>query len=249
MHRFTSVLFDLGGTLVYRIVSQDRILRILCDEMQLPVTEETDWKGATAMWRAYHAGHSLGCRSVVAEQALIRTEARMVLNHLTNGRSTEEMVDRLQTGICRSSRWWGIYDDAMALLNSVKASGLPMGIVSNWEPSLPDFCREMGLAHLFPVLVSSMSEGIEKPSRRIFEIATERMGVSADQCLFVGDDYRSDVIGARSAGLTPVLLDRNERYAETDCIKVNSLDGILDVLEGTLQAPTEPVVCVAGYSL
>ncbi|HEY3414472.1 MAG TPA: HAD-IA family hydrolase [Armatimonadota bacterium] len=249
MPRYSSVLFDLGGTLVYRIVSQERILRILCDEMQLPVSDATDWKGAATMWRAYHAGHSLGCRSVPAEQALLRTEARMVLNHLTNGHATEELVDRLQSGICRSSRWWGIYDDAMPLLNSLKASGLPLAIVSNWEPSLPDFCREMGLAHLFPVLVSSMAEGIEKPSRRIFEIALERMGASPDDCIYIGDDYRSDVIGARAAGLTPVLLDRNERHAETDCIKVNGLDRVLDVLDGTLEAPTEPVVCVGGYSL
>lgn len=248
MHRYKFLMFDLGGTLVYRIVTQERILRILCDEMQIAVADEADWAGAANKWRAYHAANSLGCRTVQSEQALSRTEARLALEHLVGARCSEEMVDRLQVGLHRNSRWWGIYDDVMPLLNHLKAQGLPMGVVSNWEPSLPDFCREMGLAHLFPVAVSSSVEGIEKPSRRIFEIAAERMGFQLDDGLYVGDDYRSDVAGSRAAGLTPVLLDRNERYAETDCIRVSSLDRVLDVLDGVLQPPTEPKACVVGYA-
>lgn len=249
MHRFNTVLFDLGGTLVYRIVTQERILRILGEEIRLPLDDSADWSGAASLWRAYHAGHSLGCRTAVAEQALLRTEARMVLQHLTGGRSTEELVDRLQVGLCRASRWWGIYDDVVNVLNYLKTSGLKTGIVSNWEPSLPDFCSEMGIAHLFPTLVSSITEGIEKPSRRIFEIALERMEVSPDDAIYVGDDYRSDVVGARAAGITPVLLDRNERFAEMDCIRINSLDQIYDVLEGRLEPPVGTLACVSGYAL
>lgn len=248
MHRYKFVVFDLGGTLVYRIVTQERILRILCDEMQIVADENADWAGAAAKWRAYHAANSLGCITVQAEQALIRTEARLALEHILGDRCSEEMVDRLQVGLQRNSRWWGIYDDVMPLLNHLKALGLPLGLVSNWEPSLPDFCREMGLAHLFPTVVSSTVEGIEKPSRRIFEIAAGRLGFAPEDGLHVGDDYRSDVVGSRAAGLTPVLLDRNERYAETDCIRICSLDRLLDVLDGLLVAPTEPTACVAGYA-
>jgi HAD superfamily hydrolase (TIGR01549 family) len=249
VHRYKYVLFDLGGTLVYRIVTQERILRILCNEMQVVVDDHADWAGAASKWRTFHAANSLGCRTVAAEQALMRTEARLALEHLVGKRCSEEMVDRLQVGLRRNSRWWGIYDDVMPLLNQLKALGLPLGLVSNWEPSLADFCREMGLAHLFSVTVSSTVEGIEKPSRRIFEIAAERLGFAPEDGLYVGDDFRSDVAGSRAAGLTPVLLDRNERYAETDCICVSSLDRVLDVLDGALVPPTESVACVMGYAI
>ncbi|HEY3266522.1 MAG TPA: HAD-IA family hydrolase [Armatimonadota bacterium] len=249
MHRFSAAFFDLGGTLVYRIVTQERVLRLLCEEMELALPPETDWQGAVAVWRAYHASHALSCRTLDSEQSLIRREAQLVLKSLTGGNASPTVVDRFHDGIRRSGRWWSVYDDVMPVLNYVKATGLTTGVISNWEPSLPDFVREMGLSHAFPVIVGSVEEGIEKPSPRLFELAMERAGVNPADALYVGDNYRSDVVGARAAGMTPVLLDRNDRYLSTDCLKVRALDEVIDILQGEFNSAALSEVCFSGFAL
>ena len=51
--------------------------------------------------------------------------------------------------------------------------------------------------------------------------------------MHVGDTYVNDVLGARSVGMVPVLLDRPHRVEESmiDCLLVHALDELLDVLE------------------
>jgi len=249
VHRYSALLFDLGGTLVYRIVSQERMLRLLCEDQGLPLPAQPDWSGAAAAWRAYHAGHALGCRTPQQEDDLLSREARLILEHLTGVSVPRRMVKEFLPGLCRASRWWGVYEDVSATLDYVKSCGLKTGLISNWEPSLPAFCRDMGLSHIFSAIVGSGAEGIEKPSPRLFEIALERMGVDPSEAAYVGDDYRMDVVGARAAGLTPVLLDRNDRYLSTDCLKIRRLDEVIDFLRGDLHPPTEPTVCFSGFSL
>lgn len=249
MQSHSALLFDLGGTLAYRIVSQERMLRLLCDDQALPLPAQPDWSGAAAAWRAYHASHALSCRTRRQEDDLLHREACLILEHLTGASVPKAMVNCVLPGITRAARWWGVYDDVAPTLDYVKAHGMQTGLVSNWEPSLPDFCRDMGLSHAFPTIVSSMVEGIEKPSPRLFEIALERMGVPPEKAVYVGDDYRMDVVGARAAGLTPILLDRNDRYLATDCLKIRRLDEIIDFLQGELQPPTEHAVCYSGFAL
>lgn len=249
MHAYSALLFDLGGTLAYRIVSQERMLRLLCEDQDLPLPAQPDWSGAAAVWRAYHASHALGCRTRREEEDLLYREARLILDHLAGVPVPRAIVNAVLPGLTRAARWWSVYDDVAPALNYAKTAGLRMGIISNWEPSLPDFCRDMGLAHIFPTIVSSMAEGIEKPSPRLFEIALERMGVAPERAVYVGDDYRMDVVGARAAGLTPILLDRNDRYLSTDCLKIRRLDEIMDFLQGHLKPPTEHTVCFSGFAL
>lgn len=249
MQQYSALFFDLGGTLVYRIVSQDRILRLLCEELNLSLPARPDWGGAASAWRAYHASHYLSCRTRDAEEDLLARETRLILEHLTMAPCPPAVAERFQAGLTRAARWWGIYDDVMPTLNYVKASGLATGLISNWEPSLADFVREMGLSHALPLTVSSVEEGIEKPSPRLFEIAAERMEVAPENCLYVGDDYRADVVGARAAGMTPVLLDRNERYLDTDCITIHRLDEVIDILQGHVPPPQSPGICFSGFSL
>ena len=46
--------------------------------------------------------------------------------------------------------------------------------------------------------------GVPKPAREIFNLACRRAGVLPEEAAYVGDDYHSDVVGAKSAGLTSI---------------------------------------------
>jgi putative hydrolase of the HAD superfamily len=51
--------------------------------------------------------------------------------------------------------------------------------------------------------------GAAKPHARIFQAACERFGVEPGDAVYVGDRLDTDAIGAASAGLRGVWLDRN----------------------------------------
>jgi FMN phosphatase YigB (HAD superfamily) len=44
-----------------------------------------------------------------------------------------------------------------------------------------------GITELFDTMIHSSKEGIRKPAKRIYEIALERLGVPAQQCIFLDD--------------------------------------------------------------
>ena len=62
------------------------------------------------------------------------------------------------------------------------------------------------LAPLFDVAVLSFDVGMAKPDPRIYELATERLGVAANDCLYVGDGSDGELSGAAQAGMTAVLM-------------------------------------------
>ncbi|MET4921760.1 HAD-IA family hydrolase [Streptomyces sp. PSRA5] len=80
----------------------------------------------------------------------------------------------------------------------------PLVLVSNATLWLDEDLARLGLTGLAHSVVNSSRVGVAKPDRRIFEIAVEHAGVSADRCLFV-DDRRENVAAAVALGMTGVL--------------------------------------------
>ena len=67
------------------------------------------------------------------------------------------------------------------------------------------------------MVIDSAVEGVEKPDPAIFRLALERTGVAPEDALYAGDIYSIDVVGARAAGLRPVLVDEGDLYPDADC--------------------------------
>jgi len=81
-----------------------------------------------------------------------------------------------------------------------------MGVVSNADGRVRALLERAGLAPFLEVVIDSSEVGVEKPDHRIFLAATERFGTAPSACAYVGDIYEIDVLGARAAGLHPVLI-------------------------------------------
>ena len=65
-----------------------------------------------------------------------------------------------------------------------------------------------GVGHVLGFCVSAREVGVPKPHPQIFAHAVERLGVPPHEVLHVGDDPRSDVGGARQAGMRTVWVNR-----------------------------------------
>jgi len=98
------------------------------------------------------------------------------------------------------------------------------------KPDYQQAWENLGLAHYFECIIDSAIVGVEKPDPAIFEIALGEMQVAASHCLHIGDNYDRDVIGARNARLTPVLIDPYGVVAENDVTKIKVLADLLALL-------------------
>ena len=78
-----------------------------------------------------------------------------------------------------------------------------LAVVSNFDytPTALGVLEREGIAHLFDAILVSDEVGWRKPKPVIFEIALERLDVTARQALFVGDRIDIDVAGAQGVGM------------------------------------------------
>lgn len=103
---------------------------------------------------------------------------------------------------------WAVYPDVVEAIERLRARKIRIGVLSNATSALVGFLEEIGLLGYFDFTVVSAIVGTKKPDRRIFEHALEQAGVEATDAAHVGDMYLEDILGARTAGVRPFLIDR-----------------------------------------
>lgn len=85
-------------------------------------------------------------------------------------------------------------------LEALKAGGLRLACVSNWDPTLHEVLADLRVARFFDAVVTSAETGATKPDPQIFRVALARLGVEPARALHVGDGD-VDREGALAAGL------------------------------------------------
>jgi HAD superfamily hydrolase (TIGR01549 family) len=125
-----------------------------------------------------------------------------------------------------------LYEDVLPTLDRLQQTDLKMGIISNWDTPLHAMVEELGLVPYFDVVVASHDQRVRsaKPDAAIFEYALNAVGASAKEAVHVGDSFEADIMGAHSAGIRAILLDRDgaqtERWGET----IRTLHALPDLL-------------------
>lgn len=86
--------------------------------------------------------------------------------------------------------------------------GYTLGIISNLITSreIPDWMEADGFTPYFKAVVLSSVLGKRKPDPEVFLEAARQAGVGPERCVYVGDNPKRDVIGARQAGFGAVVL-------------------------------------------
>jgi HAD superfamily hydrolase (TIGR01509 family) len=141
---------------------------------------------------------------------------------------TAAALSELHTYHKAHNLWELVPDGVVPALSALKAHGLKLVVVSNANGTLQTHMRRVGLAPHFDVVIDSHDEGVEKPDPRLFHIALERAGASADTTVHVGDIYQIDVVGARSAGIRGLLLDETGLHPDADCHRLASLAQLVE---------------------
>jgi len=99
---------------------------------------------------------------------------------------------------------WEAMPGAHEALRALRARGLRLGVLSNFDGRLPGLLAGLGLAASFELVVLPRDAGAAKPDPRIFAFALARLGVAPAEAVYVGDDADDDVAGAAAAGLRAI---------------------------------------------
>lgn len=137
-----------------------------------------------------------------------------------------EALPRLHTEHQRRVLWRAVPAEVIPTLQTLRAQGQRIAVVSNSNGRLQAILDELGLSPFFDEVLDSTVVGVEKPDPRIFHILCERMGHGPAEVLHVGDVVHIDVVGAEAAGCRALLLDKAGLRPQVPSIR--SLAELLD---------------------
>jgi len=119
---------------------------------------------------------------------------------------------------------------AYDLLAELKAAGYLLGVISNRDLPFDEELAQLGLDEYFTLSISGGEAGSKKPEAGIFNYTLKRADARPDQTMYVGDNYFADVVGARNAGLHPVLLDIGGIFHQPGCPSIKTLGELPGIL-------------------
>jgi putative hydrolase of the HAD superfamily len=144
--------------------------------------------------------------------------------------ATTAALEELQAYHRESNLWELVPAHVAPTLAELRRRGLTLAVVSNANGTLCRKFDSLGLTAVFGCVLDSCDVQLEKPDPKIFHLALERIGGRPETAIHIGDFYHIDVVGARSAGIRPVLLDEAGLYADADCQRIRSFPEILDLI-------------------
>ncbi len=193
-----AVLFDLGGTLVdYHDFGHWTELAHRCF---VPADEERMAHGFFEVERETDNRERIG-QCEFWRRTLERASERPV-DLPTAERFTALLKER--PGFFR------LYSDTRRCLDHLRSDGRRLAVVSNSssEAHTRSILHTTGILPYFERVVSSGTEGVEKPDPEIFRRTLERMRLPAGDAFYVGNLAFTDAIAAKEAGLHSVWLNR-----------------------------------------
>ena len=221
-----AVLFDAGGTLLHLdYACMARIVRAHGVEL----SETALRRAETASRHAIDA--QARARGGVDDNDATRREGYFgnLLRAAEVGPARlPAILAALEAENLAANLWRVPFEQAAETLQGLRARGLRTAVVSNADGRAEALLHAAGLGAYLELVVDSHYEGIEKPDPEIFRRALARLGVHAERAVYVGDIYAIDVVGARAAGMSPVLIDALGAYPGADCPRIERLAELLD---------------------
>jgi len=208
-----AVTFDLWDTLVYtrnygefRLPALNKLLMvngIFLDDDELNEAYMAGWRHSS------HVIRTEGNRHVQTAEIVDRVLSEVGLVDPPNRdeivRMYEEAVlmdpPRLKEGVTETlAALHGRYRLGLVSVTGVSAGRLMRGIMDR-----------QGVLGYFEALAFSDEVGYVKPDPRLFMAALEELGVEPGKAAHVGDGVKSDVLGAKNAGMKTVWLKTRDQ--------------------------------------
>ena len=207
-----AVIFDMFETLVSIFSGDTYFSEHIAADLNIPAEQ------FRPAWRATEKARSSG-------QMTIEETVRTCLEML--GIYSEDSVKLIVEH--RRKNLEGVFsrtpDETVELLKELKARGIKIGLISNCYSDEAEAIRSSVLFPYFDCAMLSYEQGVTKPDPEIFKRAMDNLGVSADECLYVGDGGSKELFAARDVGMKTVQALYFADLAYEPHIPCEKLDG------------------------
>lgn len=222
------VVFDCYQTLVYKKNLETTIQKFIENRFhkKIPVNEitaalDTLYNRNKLQHPNFESGREREKYYVSYNKQLLETLRLKISDE--EARNMNNMID--------THTKYSIYNDVLKCLKFFDKEKIPMGILANWTKNLKKVIKEVGISEYFSFITSSSESEYSKPDPRVFLSLISSELKKYSKIYYVGDDYELDIVPARSAGLTPVLIDRKGLYLnKLGFLKINSLTSLINIV-------------------
>lgn len=191
-----AAIFDLFGTLVPKPEAAGFTRTYAAMAAALGVDSESFDQAWSKLFDQLFSGHFPSTASVVEH---ICRSLGVSADPQSIAVASEMMRDFARTGLVPRP-------DVLGTLSTLQRAGIKLGLISNCSSEVPEVWKETPFVGLFDVALFSCTEGLVKPDERIYARAVERLGISPEDCVYLGDGGSFELAGAASVGMTAVLL-------------------------------------------
>jgi 2-haloalkanoic acid dehalogenase type II len=228
-----AVFFDFYQTLVHYQPTQAELEAQALESLGIKTT-------ATAMDRPILTANEFMAQQLAKRSLSKRTREEVAALYIEYqhivlkeaGIKTEEKIVMKLLGMMQNAQMdLALFEDTLPVLTDLKARGLVTGLISNIEKNMTEAIQKLGIASKLDIVVTSQDAGVAKPQPEIFRYAIQKASIQPVEALYVGDQYRVDVIGANAAGMKGILLDRVGYYKQKpDCPVITGLKEVIEYI-------------------
>ena len=224
------VWFDIGYTLLYmqREVTYQQALKDLGHKVALEDIER-EFHLTDKLFMRDYPGIFLKARKVYMPSYLGIMNYRLGLSL-----DVCELDTRWEEIKQNTDPYWLPFEGVREVLDELQRRSIGMGIISNWDWTAREVLTAAGLIDYFDPIVISCEVDCMKPESRIFELALEKVDISARQCLYIGDNYYDDALGSRKVGMQVLIINRFGKLGVEeieDCSVIRRLSDLFNFIE------------------
>lgn len=226
-----AVLFDWMNTLTHAEPDRHEQFCQAAKELGIELSPQKVIKGVYAAGSQLPAGAPYRWRESEDPEVFIRFH-NIVLSEAGVKLPRDIVLEMLKkvSEVARKETYV-LYDDVLPTLKTLKKQGLILGLITTLSKDMNLICSNLGLDSYLDFVVTAMEVGAHKPEPPIFLAALERARINASEAIYVGDQYDTDVVGARGVGIKPILIDRYDLSPEvSDCPRIHSLIEVVQYL-------------------
>lgn len=231
-----AIFFDLDGTLRHSVPSGGEVFTDYAMTLGLNVNDEA--RRRAIRWEHFYWASSQDLRndllahSAETENFWIEYSRRRLLALGASEDWAMEVAPKISIHMGEVYKPESIIPpDVRRSLPQLKESGYLLGVISNRDKPFQELLEDHGIGEFFDFSMAAGEVNVWKPEPGIFEHGLRRVNLSAQQVIYVGDNYYADVVGARAAGLQPVLYDPLEIFPEADCATIKSFDELNSIVK------------------
>jgi len=209
----TTVLFDLGSTLIYSkkpwppIFEQaDRALVEVLQRAGIVMNSASFYAEFDTFLDTCYAQRGTGTVEITTSTSLAELLARKGFRNVPEA-VVREALDAMYAVTQQN---WVLEDDAIQTLEILQERGYRLGMISNTsdDKNVQQLVDRWKLRPYFESIVTSAGCGIRKPDERIFRLALDHFEVSPEAVAMVGDTLEADILGANQIGIHSIWITR-----------------------------------------